>query len=100
MPYEIQNTIQGLIVELSGGVTVRHAAELCKSLALSLTSGAAVVVRTHDLEDIDTSILQMLVSLRRTTPGFVIEDPSEVFMNAVDRCALRTELLAGSKDGL
>jgi len=100
MPYEIQNTTQGLILELTGGVTVRHAAELGKCLASSLTSGVTVVVRTRELEDIDTSILQMLVSLRRTTASFVVEDPSEAFVNLVDRCALRGELLAESKVAL
>lgn len=100
MPYRIQNTTEGLMLELSGGVTVRHAAELGKCLASSLASGATVVVRTQGLEDIDTSILQMLVSLRKTTPAFVLENPSETFVNAVDRCALRGELLAESKDAL
>jgi anti-anti-sigma regulatory factor len=100
MPYEIQNTTEGLILGLSGGVTIRHAAELSKCLASSMTSGVTVVVRTQELEDIDTSILQMLVSLRRTTPAFILENPSEGFVNAVDRCALRGELLAESKDGL
>lgn len=100
MPYEIQNMTEGVILRLSGGVTIRHAAELSKSLASSLTSGVAVVVQTQELEDIDTSILQMLVSLRRTTPVFVLEKPSAAFVNAVDRCALRGELLAESKDGL
>ena len=75
MPYEIHNTTEVLILELKGGVTVRHAAELGKCLASSLTSGATVVVRTRELEDIDTSILQLLVSLRKTTPAFVLEDP-------------------------
>jgi anti-anti-sigma regulatory factor len=100
MPYEIQNTTEGLILELTGGVTIRHAAELGKCLASSLTSGATVMVRTQELEDIDTSILQMLVSLRKTTPAFVLENPSGAFVNAVERCALRSELLAESKDAL
>jgi ABC-type transporter Mla MlaB component len=100
MPYQIQNTTEGLILRLSGGVTIRHAAELSKCLASSLTSGVTVVVQTQELEDIDTSILQLLVSLRKTTPAFVLETPSEGFVNAVDRCALRGELLAPSKDDL
>jgi ABC-type transporter Mla MlaB component len=97
MPYEIQRTEDGLILELRGGVTVRHAAELGKCVASSLTSGAAVSVRTRELEDVDTSILQLLVSLRKTAAAFVLEDPSEAFVNAVERCALRRELLAGWK---
>jgi anti-anti-sigma regulatory factor len=100
MPYDIQNTTEGLILRFSGSVTIRNAAELSKDLASSLTSGVTVVVRTQELEDVDTSILQLLVSLRRTSPAFVLDNPSEGFVNAVDRCALRGELLAESRDGL
>lgn len=100
MPYEIQNTEQGLILELKGGVTVRHAGELGKLLASRLNSGTTVVVRTQELEDIDTSVLQMLVSLRKTAAAFVLEDPSEAFVNAVDRSALRREVLAGATESL
>jgi anti-anti-sigma regulatory factor len=97
MPYHIQSTADGLMLELRGGVTIRHAAELGKCLSSSLASGAAVIVRTQELQDIDTSILQLLVSLRKTTPALVLENPSEAFVNAVDRCSLRGELLAESK---
>jgi len=100
MPYEIQNTPQGLLLELQGGVTVRHAGELGKRLAQALTSEATVVVRTRELEDIDTSALQMLVSLRKTAANFVLEEPSEAFIRAVDRCALRRDVLAGLKESL
>ena len=99
MPFDIKNTDQELVLELKGAVTVRHAAELGKSLASSLTSGGTVKVRANELEDIDTSILQMLVSLRKTATTFAIEDPSEFFATAVDRCALRRELLS-SKESL
>jgi anti-anti-sigma regulatory factor len=97
MPYEIHNTNEGLILELRGGVTVRHAAELGKCLASSLASGGTVIVRAQEVEDVDTSILQMLISLRKTTAAFIVENPSEAFENAVHRCALRHELSA-SKD--
>jgi anti-anti-sigma regulatory factor len=100
MPYEIQNTIGGLTLELIGSVTVRHAADLGKCLASSLTSGATVTVRTRELEDVDTSILQLLVSLRKTTTAFVLEDPSEAFVNAAERCALRRDLLSTPQDAL
>jgi len=100
MPYEIQNTSAGLTLELTGGVTVRDAAELGKRLASFLASGGSIVVRTHGLEDIDTSILQMLVSLRKTAEAFSLENPSEAFLHVMDRCALRRELLPGSRDDL
>jgi ABC-type transporter Mla MlaB component len=98
MAYEIHNTHHGLILELKGGVTARHAGELGKCLSSSLTSGASVTIRTEGLEDIDSSVLQMLVSLRKSVAMFSVDDPSEVFIGAVDRSALRRELLAGSKE--
>ena len=98
MPYNIEITEQGLVLDLTGGVTVRHAGELGKALSASLKSAATVVLRTRELEDIDTSILQMLVSLRKTAAVFVANDPSEAFVGAVDRCALRRELLPGAKE--
>lgn len=98
MPFAIQTTQDGLLLELAGSVTVRHARELGRCLASSLASGTAVTVRARDLDDIDTSILQLLVSLRKTSAAFVLQEFSEAFVNAVDRCALRRELLAGSKE--
>jgi hypothetical protein len=55
-------------------------------------------VDTGSLEDIDTCILQLLCSLRKTVPAFSFDNPSEVFIGAVDRCGLRRELLGGRED--
>lgn len=98
MPFAIRTNEQGLLLELTGSVTVRHAQELGKCLASSLASGTGVTVQARDLDDIDTSILQLLVSLRKTSSAFALQDFSDAFVTAVDRCALRRELLAGSKD--
>ena len=100
MAYTIQREEQHLTLELRGGVTARDVGELAKSLASSLTSGAAVVVRGPELDDIDTSVLQMLVSLRKTVASFAVEAPSEAFLSAAARCALQRELLAAGKDAL
>lgn len=56
-------------------------------------------VDTGELEDIDTCILQLLCSLRRSIPALAFDEPSEVFLGAVDRCGLRRELL-GAREGL
>jgi hypothetical protein len=98
VPFAIQITDEGLLLELTGCVTVRHARELGKELASSLVNGTGVTVKARDLEDIDTSILQILVSLRKTATTFVLQDFSDAFGGAVDRCALRRELLPGTKD--
>ncbi len=98
MPYTIRTKDNQLALELTGDVTARDVADLCGHLAPTLNSGMTIVVHTRELEDIDTSVLQMLVSLRKTVTSLVFESPSEAFVNAVDRCALRRELLADSKE--
>jgi len=98
MPYTIQNKDNKLALELTGGVTARDVGEICAHLAPSLKSDITVVVRTRELEDIDTSVLQMLVSLRKTVTVLLFENPSDALVNAVERCALRHELLADSRE--
>jgi hypothetical protein len=50
------------------------------------------------LEDVDTCILQLLCSLRKTLPGVAFENPSPALVGALDRCGLRRELLGGRED--
>ncbi len=45
MPFAIQSTKEGLVLELSGELTIRHAQELAARLASSFVSGANVSVR-------------------------------------------------------
>ena len=98
MPFTIHTTGQNIVLDLAGGVTARDVGELATQLAASLTAAANIVVSTGELDDIDTSVLQMLVSLRKTVNSLLIEHPSEAFVSAVDRCSLRREFLAGSRD--
>jgi anti-anti-sigma regulatory factor len=93
MPFAIETSDKGLCLKLTGAVTIRDAQQLGKELAESLPSGAAVVVAASALEDVDTSILQLLVSLRKTASAFDLQEPSAAFLTAVDRSALRRELL-------
>jgi anti-anti-sigma regulatory factor len=98
--YRVTQERGRLVVELEGGITARHAGELAKTVAATFSSGAAVTVRAREVEDIDTCVLQLLLSLRKTAPSFQVEDPSDAFRNAVERCALGRELLAGAKEEL
>ena len=98
MPFEIHHDGQALLLELSGAVTVRDAAELSKSLAAQLTAGASVVVRSAALEDIDSCILQILISARKTVGALTLENPSVLLVNALDRCGLRREFASGAKE--
>jgi len=80
------------ILKLEGAVTIRHARELAARLKKDGPPGG---VDTAGLEDIDTCILQLLCSLRKTVPGLSFDHPSDAFTAAVDRSGLRRELLGG-----
>ena len=98
MPFSIASKQGRQILKLEGAVTVRHAQDLAAGLGEVLEDGAPVGVDTGSLEDIDTCILQLLCSLRKTVPALSFDNPSEVFVAAVDRCGLRRELLGARED--
>ena len=93
MPFSITCIHDGLTLVLEGAVTIRDAQDLAGALGGSLQDNTPAHVTTRSLEDIDTCILQLLCSLRKTVPTLSFEDPSEAFLTAVDRCGLRRELL-------
>ena len=93
MPFSIATTQGRQILKLEGTVTIRHAQDLAAQLGERLEDDTPLIVDTGSLEDIDTCILQLLCSLRKTAPALSFDNPSEVFAAAVDRCGLRRELL-------
>lgn len=97
MPFSVTTMQDRQILKLQGAVTIRHAQELA-TLAESLNDGMPVRVDTGGLEDIDTCILQLLYSLCKTATVLSFDNPSEVFIGAVDRCGLRRELLGARED--
>ena len=98
MPFSIVNKQNVQILTLEGAVTIRHAQDLAAKLEEGLKDGAPVGVDTEGLEDIDTCILQLLCSLRKTVARLSFDRPSEVLIGAVDRSGLRRELLGGRED--
>ena len=94
MPFSIVNETSGQTIKLEGAVTIRNAQEMAAYLKDALEDGAATAIDTQCLEDIDTCILQLLCSLRKTISPLSFVNPSAVFLGAVDRCGLRRELLA------
>jgi len=97
VPFSITNTPLGMVLRLDGAVTIRDAQDLAGRLAERLEEGAGLAVDTSDLEDVDTCILQLLCSLRRTVPALSFASPSDAFTSAADRCGLRRELF-GSRE--
>jgi anti-anti-sigma regulatory factor len=98
VPFSIAKTQAGQVLKLEGAVTIRHALDFAAKLG-DLQDGTPVGVDTGGLEDIDTCILQLLCSLRRTVPALCFDNPSDAFTAAVDRCGLRRELL-NAREGL
>jgi anti-anti-sigma regulatory factor len=94
MPFTITSTPGRQILRLEGAVTIRDAENLAATLREGLGDANPVAVDTQGLEDIDTCILQLLYSLRNAVPALSFDDPSDVFIGAVDRCGLRRELLS------
>jgi anti-anti-sigma regulatory factor len=94
MAFSIAGTADRQILTLEGAVTIRDAQDLAARIAEGLEDGRSVGVNTQSLEDIDTSILQLLCSLRQSVPSLVFDNPSAAFLCAVDRCGLRRELLS------
>ncbi len=99
MPFSVASHQGRQILKLEGTVTIRNAQDLAAKLGGDLEDGMPVEVDTGGLEDIDTCILQLLYSLRKTVPALSFDNPSEAFIAAVDRCGLRRELL-GAREGL
>jgi anti-anti-sigma regulatory factor len=100
MPFMIRKTESALLVELDGIVTIGQAQDLATKIGETLDGDISVKVGTAGLQDVDTSILQILCSLRKTLSTLSFGEPSEAFIGAVDRCGLRRELLGGIREGI
>jgi anti-anti-sigma regulatory factor len=81
------------ILALEGSVTIRDAGKLTALLSEKLDERMPVEVETARLDDIDTCILQLLCSLKKTAAELTFADPPDVFLNALDRSQLRRALL-------
>jgi len=93
MPFSVVSETGRRILKLEGAVTVRDAHDLAALLAQDSEEVAICGANTAGLTDIDTCILQLLYSWHDSVPALDFHNPSQVFIDAVDRCALRRELL-------
>jgi anti-anti-sigma regulatory factor len=93
MPFWIVNEAGRQLLKLEGAITVRSAQEFAAKMVEGAEIEVPFEVDTTGLTDIDTCILQLLCSLRKTVPAFCFDRPSEVFIRAAERCGLRRELL-------
>jgi hypothetical protein len=94
VPFSITSEEGRQILTLEAAVTVRDAQDLAAKLGEVLEYGTRVDVNTGGLEDIDTCILQLLCSLRKSVPVLSFDNPSEAFNVEVDRRGLRRDLFS------
>ena len=99
MPFSRIETAGGVTLKLDGAITIGQAGDFAAWLLEDAGGAMPTGVDTQGLTDIDTCILQLLCSLRKSFPAIRFEDPSETFTGVVDRCGLRRELL-GSQEGM
>jgi ABC-type transporter Mla MlaB component len=93
MPFSIATHPGGDVLALEGAVTVRDVRDLAASLAERLDGSRPLTVDASALEDVDTCVLQLLCSLRRTASAFTVDRASPRFTAAAERAGLRRELL-------
>jgi anti-anti-sigma regulatory factor len=98
MPFSIATAQGRQTLKLAGQITIRDAHDLATGLREGLDHSSPVEVDTRSLEDIDTCILQLLYSLRKTVPALSFDNPSEVLIRAVNRSGLHRELLGARED--
>jgi anti-anti-sigma regulatory factor len=99
MPFTVTSQEGKHVLTLTGAVTIQDAQELAGVVAECVDDGNPVAVETEGLEVIDTCILQLLCSLRKSVAELSFENPSEAFLGALERRQLRRVLL-GARDDL
>ncbi len=93
MPFSMTKREGKQILTLEGAVTIGNARKLATLLDETLEDGAPLEVESARLEDIDTCILQLLCSLKKSVPELTFADPSEVFLSVLEASQLRRALL-------
>ncbi len=98
MPFVIQTEKDHLLLELSESLTIQHAHKLSQALKDSLFSHSSVTVQAKELEDIDTCILQLLISVQKSCSHFTVREASSAFRSAAERSGLGRELCSDTRE--
>jgi len=98
VPYSISRAQGVQVLNLEGEICIRHVRDLAALLIKEMDAGMRVEIHTRGLQRVDTAVLQLLCSVRRTATELTAPNPNEVFVAAVNRCGLRRQLLCGKED--
>lgn len=90
MPFELQTTGDHEDLILAGSLGVRQAQELWDALQPAMVAGRSIQLQAERLNEMDTSIIQILLLLRARSGQFQVGGTSEGFLAALRARGLET----------
>jgi anti-anti-sigma regulatory factor len=88
MPFELKTGAEGTTVMLAGRLGVRQARALWDAVQPAVAAGTAIRIEAKELEDMDTSIVQVLCRLSSQTGKLRIGGVSDGFLVSLERRGL------------
>jgi ABC-type transporter Mla MlaB component len=88
MPFDVRTTADGLDLVLAGRLGVQQATPLWDALQPAMSGDAAIRLRAGDLEELDTSIAQILCRLSARTGRLRVGETSDGFLDSLKRRGL------------
>jgi len=88
MPFELQEAGPGLKLILAGRLGVQQARPLWDAVQPALTANRSVRLEASEVEEMDTSILQILCRMRGRTAQLQMGETSDSFLAALQKRGL------------
>jgi ABC-type transporter Mla MlaB component len=88
MPFELQTAADGVKLILAGRLGVQQARSLWEALQPVMAAGQNIRLQAVGLDEIDTSIIQILCRMSSQTGHFQIGETSDGFLAALERRGL------------
>jgi ABC-type transporter Mla MlaB component len=88
MPFELQTAADGVKLTLTGRLGVRQARELWDAVQPAVAAGHRIRMQAEELEEMDTSIIQILCRLGSQTGRLQIGGTSDGFLVSLQRRGL------------
>ncbi len=90
MPFELQTAADGVKLILVGRLGVQQARSLWDALQPVLAANQCIRLQAEELDEMDTSIIQILCRLNNRTGQFQIDATSDGFVSALKGRGLAT----------
>jgi ABC-type transporter Mla MlaB component len=93
MPFELQTAADGVTLILLGRLGVQQARPLWDALRPAIAAGQSIRLQAEGLDEMDTSIIQILLQLSSRTSRFQVGETSDGFFAALKSRGLETFFL-------